>query len=97
MICRQKCFSDGLEQTDTDSYGRSGMPRYRHSVFTLIELLVSTTCQIGVLPLYLFKKTIPEFRNIAKGDFSLRPGSPARKRGSDGRDIGADLTVFAAE
>ena len=26
--------------------------------FTLIELLVSTTCQIGVLPLYLFKKTI---------------------------------------
>ena len=39
----------------------------------------------------------PEFRDIAKGDFSLRPGSPARKRGSDGRDIGADLTVFAAE
>ena len=26
--------------------------------FTLIELLVSVTCQIGVLPLYLFKKTI---------------------------------------
>ena len=26
--------------------------------FTLIELLVSKTCQIGVLPLYLFKKTI---------------------------------------
>ena len=26
--------------------------------FTLIELLVSATCQIGVLPLYLFKKTI---------------------------------------
>ena len=26
--------------------------------FTLIELLVSTTCQIGVLLLYLFKKTI---------------------------------------
>jgi prepilin-type N-terminal cleavage/methylation domain-containing protein/prepilin-type processing-associated H-X9-DG protein len=40
MIYRQKCFSDGLEQTATDSYGRSGMPRYRHSVFTLIELLV---------------------------------------------------------
>ena len=31
-------------------------PAYTH--FTLIELLVSTTCQIGVLPLYLFKKTI---------------------------------------
>ena len=30
----------------------------RKGVFTLIELLVSTTCQIGVLPLYLFKKTI---------------------------------------
>ena len=26
--------------------------------FTLIELLVSVTCQIGVFPLYLFKKTI---------------------------------------
>ena len=34
--------------------------------FTLIELLVSTTCQIGVLPLYLFKK-------IYKNCTSLRP------------------------
>ena len=31
---------------------------FTQSAFTLIELLVSTTCQIGVLPLYLFKKTI---------------------------------------
>ena len=32
--------------------------RLPENLFTLIELLVSTTCQIGVLPLYLFKKTI---------------------------------------
>ena len=30
----------------------------RKYFFTLIELLVSKTCQIGVLPLYYFKKTI---------------------------------------
>ena len=36
------------------------------SLFTLIELLVSTTCQIGVLPLYCLKK-------IHKNDTSLRP------------------------
>ena len=33
-------------------------PCFIRSGFTLIELLVSVTCQIGVLPLYLFKKTI---------------------------------------
>ena len=33
-------------------------PCFIRSTFTLIELLVSATCQIGVLPLYLFKKTI---------------------------------------
>lgn len=31
---------------------------------------------------------------VSGGDFSLLPGSPALKRGSDGRDLGADLTVF---
>ena len=36
------------------------------SAFTLIELLVSTTCQIGVLPLYCLKK-------IHKNCTSLRP------------------------
>ena len=40
--------------------------------FTLIELLVSTTCQIGVLPLYCLKK-------IHKNCTSLRPsGSTSR-------------------
>ena len=29
---------------------------FRYENFTLIELLVSTTCQIGVLPLYYLKK-----------------------------------------
>ncbi len=37
----------------------------------------------------------PKMKNPAKGDFTLAPDSPARKRGSDGRDIGADLSVFA--
>ena len=29
-----------------------------------------------------------------KGDFSLKADSPARKRGSDGKDIGADMTIW---
>ena len=39
----------------------------------------------------------PKLRDFKTGDFSLLPGSPAAKRGSDGRDIGADMTVFAAK
>ena len=36
----------------------------------------------------------PKMKNPDQGDFSLAVDSPARKRGSDGRDIGADLTVW---
>ena len=39
----------------------------------------------------------PKLRDAAKGDFHLLPGSPAAKRGSDGKDIGADLSVFAGK
>ena len=39
----------------------------------------------------------PKLRDFKTGDFSLLPGSPAAKRGSAGRDIGADMTVFAAK
>ena len=39
----------------------------------------------------------PKLKDFAKGDFSLLPGSPAAKRGSDGKDIGADLSVFASK
>lgn len=39
----------------------------------------------------------PKLKNPEKGDFTLLPGSPAIKRGSDGKDIGADLTVFAGK
>ena len=37
----------------------------------------------------------PRMKDPAQGDFTLAPDSPARKRGSDGKDIGADLSVFA--
>ena len=30
-----------------------------------------------------------------QGDFRLAPASPARKRGSDGKDIGADFTIWS--
>ena len=39
----------------------------------------------------------PKLKDFSKGDFSLLPGSPAAKRGSDGKDIGADLSVFASK
>ena len=39
----------------------------------------------------------PKLKSPAAGDFTLLPGSAAAKRGSDGRDIGADLTVFAGK
>jgi hypothetical protein len=39
----------------------------------------------------------PKMKDPAKGDFSLAPDSPARKRGSDGKDIGADLSVFSSK
>ena len=44
--------------------------------FTLIELLVSVTCQIGVLPLYLFKKTIRKMPyNACKASASCPNGA----------------------
>ena len=44
--------------------------------FKLIELLVSTTCQIGVLPLYLFKKTIRKMPyNACKASASCPNGA----------------------
>ena len=36
----------------------------------------------------------PEMKDPANGDFSLKASSPARKRGSDGKDIGADMSVW---
>ena len=46
----------------------------KKNVFTLIELLVSVTCQIGVLPLYLFKKTIRKMPyNACKASASYSP------------------------
>jgi hypothetical protein len=36
----------------------------------------------------------PKMKDPEKGDFTLAADSPARKRGSDGKDIGADLTVW---
>ena len=36
----------------------------------------------------------PKMKDPEQGDFSLAADSPARKRGSDGKDIGADLTVW---
>ncbi|MBQ7695529.1 MAG: hypothetical protein IJT50_10440 [Lentisphaeria bacterium] len=38
----------------------------------------------------------PKLKDPAGGDLTLLPDSPARKRGSDGRDIGADMSVFAS-
>ena len=50
-------------------------PCFTQSAFTLIELLVSTTCQIGVLPLYLFKKTIRKMPyNACKASASYTNG-----------------------
>jgi hypothetical protein len=37
----------------------------------------------------------PKMMDPANGNFALAPDSPARKRGSDGKDIGADLSVWA--
>ncbi len=37
----------------------------------------------------------PKMVDPANGNFALAPDSPARKRGSDGKDIGADLSVWA--
>lgn len=36
------------------------------------------------------------FVNPAAGNFSLQPASAARRRGTDGRDIGADLAIIEA-
>ena len=36
----------------------------------------------------------PKMKNPDKGDFTLAADSPARKRGSDGKDIGADMSVW---
>jgi hypothetical protein len=33
-------------------------------------------------------------KNPDKGDFTLAADSPARKRGSDGKDIGADMNIW---
>ena len=49
---------------------------FRYENFTLIELLVSTTCQIGVLPLYLFQKTIRKMPyNACKASASCPNGA----------------------
>ena len=39
----------------------------------------------------------PKLKDPVAGDLTLQPDSPARKRGSDGRDIGADMSVFASK
>ena len=39
----------------------------------------------------------PRMSDPGKGDFTLASNSPARKMGSDGKDIGADLSVFAVK
>ena len=36
----------------------------------------------------------PKMKDPVNGDFSLKADSPARKRGSDGKDIGADMTIW---
>jgi hypothetical protein len=36
----------------------------------------------------------PKMKNPDKGDFTLAADSPARKRGSDGKDIGADMNIW---
>ena len=36
----------------------------------------------------------PKMKDPVNGDFSLKADSPARKRGSDGRDLGADMNIW---
>ena len=36
----------------------------------------------------------PRMKNPDQGDFTLAADSPARKRGSDGKDIGADMNIW---
>jgi hypothetical protein len=39
----------------------------------------------------------PKMKNPDKGEFTLAPDSPARKRGSDGKDIGADMSIWGGK
>ncbi|MBQ9754839.1 MAG: right-handed parallel beta-helix repeat-containing protein [Lentisphaeria bacterium] len=36
----------------------------------------------------------PRFADVTKADFSLKPGSPAFERGKNGKNIGADFSIF---